>query len=70
MAVPAAMRSREAEPETSASSVTSWALSLSPLPLGSAATRSTAKLPKVPMTSAEGSSPTGSGAPSAATSSL
>ena len=67
MAVPAAMRSSEAEPDTRARSVTSWAVSAPPPATGSAAT---APDPKVPITSAGGSSPAGSGADSAVTSSL
>ncbi len=70
IAVPAAIRAGEAEPVTRARSVTSWALSPSFRALGSAATRSTVPLLKVPMTSAAGSSPAGSGADSALTSSL
>lgn len=67
MAVPAAIRSREAEPDTRARSVTSCAVSAPPPATGSAAT---APEPKVPMTSAGGSSPAGSGPDSAASSSL
>ncbi len=72
IAVPAAMRAGEADPVTRARPVTSCALRPSPSlrAAGRAATRSTVPLPNVPITSAAGSSPDGSGADSAATSSL
>ena len=69
MAVPASMRASEAEPLTSARSVTSSAVSASPCGEGSAAAV-WAPEPNAPNTSAAGSSPAGSGADSAATSSL
>lgn len=65
--MPASIRASEADPVTSASSETSWALS----PPGRALGRDTcAPLPKAPMTCDEGSSPAGRGAVSAAISSL
>lgn len=67
MAVPASILARLAEPPTSASPVTSVADRASAAPEGRTAW---APLPKAPMTCEAGSSPAGSGADSAASSSL